>query len=142
MTQATEAVRARLLRGWKLERRVKAREEQLDVLRDRMQRVRSAAPRGLAGDRRGPKADWTDAVDALADAEAEYLKEISAMCAVKGEVKREVGAVRTDLYRELLEYRYVYCLGWEEVADRLGYDLRYVYKLHDKALKEVAHGEG
>ena len=43
MTRNTEAGKAYLMRGWDLEKRVKAREDQLDVLRDRMQRVRSAA---------------------------------------------------------------------------------------------------
>lgn len=125
-----------LQRGWHAEGRVKAREDQLEVLRDRMARVRSAAP-SPAGDRRGPRRDWTEAVDALADAETAYLKEIAELCRVQREIRLAVETVGSALHRELLEYRYIYCLGWEEIAKRLGYDKRYVFKLHDRALREM-----
>ena len=146
MTEASEAMRDYLMRGWQVERRVQAREAQLDTLRDRMTRVRSAAPKGPAGEIRGPRVDWTDAVDALADAEAVYLKEIAEMCAVKKAIRTQIEAVEPAHYRELLEYRYVYCLSWDDVADKLGYDRRYVFKLHNRALKalieEADHGQG
>lgn len=129
-----------LQRGWHVEGRVKAREDQLELLRDRMARVRMSAPR-LAGDRRGPRRDWTEAVDALTDAETEYLKEIAELCRVQREIRSAVEGVASALHRELLEYRYIYCLSWDEIAKRLGYDKRYVFKLHDRALREMGKGE-
>ena len=145
MTLETEARKAYLMRGWNLEKRVKAREDQVDVLRDRMQRVRSAAPKGLAGDRKGPQTDWTEVVDALVDAESEYLKEIAELYRIQGEIRKVLAKVEPEHYRTLLQYRYLLCLGWDEIADRMCYDPRYIYKLHDKALRaleEVMNGEG
>ena len=144
MTCNTEAGKAYLMRGWNLEKRVKAREDQLDVLRDRMQRVRSAAPKGPAADRKGPQVDWTEVVDALVDAEGEYLKEIAELYRIQGEIRKVISKVEPEHYRTLLQYRYLLCLGWDEIADRMCYDARYIYKLHDKALRaleEAAHGE-
>lgn len=137
MQTRDSAAKEYLLRGWKVELRVRAREAQLDVLRDRMARVRSSAPSGLAGGRKGPRRDWTDAVDALADAESDYLREIAELCRVKRELSEAVATVEGEVYRDLLQYRYLYCLDWDAVADRLGYERRYVFKLHDKALRAL-----
>lgn len=132
-----EDAKAYLQRGWKLEKRVRAREEQLQALRDRITRVRSAMPVGLAGDRRGPKRDWTDAVDALTDAEGDYVREIAALYGVQREIRDALEAVEPEIYRELLQYRYIYCLDWDAVAEKLDYDRRYVFKLHDRALRAL-----
>ena len=126
-----------LQRGWNLEQRVRVREEQLARLRDRMARIRGSAPKGLAGDRHGPQRDWTDAIDALVDAEADYVKEIRDLCLVKRQITDALSDVEPELYRELLQYRYVYGMGWEEIAEKLQYDKRYVFRLHEKALKVV-----
>ena len=129
-----------LQRGWNLEQRVRVREEQLARLRERMARVRGSAPK-VMGDRRGPQQDWTDAVDALVDAESDYVKEIRDLFLVKRQITDALDSVEPELYRELLQYRYVFGLGWDEIADRLQYDKRYVFKLHDRALKAVECGD-
>lgn len=37
--------------------------------------------------------------------------------------------------RELLRYRYVDGLNWQQIANRMGYGLRHVYKIHGSALQ-------
>lgn len=39
--------------------------------------------------------------------------------------------------RELLIMRYLRLYKWQDIADNLGYDLRYVYKLHLRALEDL-----
>jgi len=144
MTRNEDVMKAYLLRGWDAEKRVQAREAQLDVLHDRMKRVRSAAPR-VTGDRRGAQVDWTDVVDTLVDAEAEYLQDIASLYQVKAEIKRAISGLMPEHYRALLEYRYVDGLNWDNVAERLHYERRYVLKLHERALRaleEKLNGEG
>lgn len=51
---------------------------------------------------------------------------------------REVAMRMSDwTLRELLIMRYLWLYKWQDIADALGYDLRYVYKLHVKALEEL-----
>ena len=40
-------------------------------------------------------------------------------------------------YRLLLELRYLCYMQWLDIAHVLGYELRYTYKLHKKALQQV-----
>lgn len=39
--------------------------------------------------------------------------------------------------REVLILRYVYDLRWDEVVRLMGYDVRWVYRLHHMALKRI-----
>ncbi len=52
-------------------------------------------------------------------------------------VRAIIGCVPDQPYHELLELRYVRRLRWRNVADALGYEERYVYKLHAKAIGMV-----
>lgn len=40
-------------------------------------------------------------------------------------------------YQLLLEMRYINNKGWDDVASNMGYDKRWVMRLHGKALKEI-----
>ena len=40
--------------------------------------------------------------------------------------------------RKLLCYRYVECMTWKDVALRLGYGKRHVFKMHSRALEKMA----
>ena len=40
-------------------------------------------------------------------------------------------------YQDLLVKRYVFGEPWEKIATDLEYDLRYVHKLHGRALQEI-----
>lgn len=47
-----------------------------------------------------------------------------------------INRVENTTYRSLLIAYYINCKTWEQVAEDIGYDSRYVYKLHGRALKE------
>ena len=40
-----------------------------------------------------------------------------------------------DVYGDLLIERYIHCKPWEDVADHIGYSLRWTYELHRRALE-------
>ena len=40
-------------------------------------------------------------------------------------------------YEDLLVKRYVFCETWEKIAEDMNYELRYIHKLHGKALREL-----
>ena len=56
---------------------------------------------------------------------------------LKGEIYRAIRTVEDPTRRLLLEYRYIHGLTWEQVAERMGYDLRWVHRLHGKALGQL-----
>ena len=55
----------------------------------------------------------------------------------KTEILTAIHSVDNDLYRALLTAYYVNCKTWEEVAQDLGYEVRWIYKLHGRALQDI-----
>ena len=124
-----------LERGWNIDRRIRVKERRLRELRDRMSSLRISRVTGMP--RGGRAADWTQAADAAGDLERELLRDISELCEVRREIKAFIDGVELVLYRELLEYRYLHCMTWPEVAEAMQKNDRYIYKLHRKVLEEV-----
>ena len=50
------------------------------------------------------------------------------------EIEGIIRAVEDNILRTLLEYRYINGKKWEEIALMMGYDYRYILKIHGKAL--------
>lgn len=49
-------------------------------------------------------------------------------------ISKSIEAMSDDREKELLRLKYLHGLDWEEVADRMHYTTRWVYKLHGYAL--------
>ena len=92
----------------------------------------------LTGMPRGGGHDWTD--DAIKHVEAcagRISAEIVALCAAKEAVWAAIDSVEGLTLRTVLEMRYRAYRTWEDIAEELGYEVRYVKKLHLKALNHV-----
>ena len=48
-----------------------------------------------------------------------------------------VTAVDSPEYQTVLEKRYLCFQSWEQIVVEMGYDLRWLYRIHGKALEEV-----
>ena len=53
------------------------------------------------------------------------------------EIEKAIAAVSDPVLREVLERRYLLYQKWEEIADAMHRDLRWVYRLHGKALQQL-----
>ncbi|MEK3992314.1 DUF1492 domain-containing protein [Robertmurraya sp. FSL R5-0851] len=69
--------------------------------------------------------------------EEEINDDIDQLIDLKRELATFVSEIENQSYRLLLELRYLSGSTWEEVAAIMGYDVRWVYRLHRKALKEA-----
>lgn len=47
----------------------------------------------------------------------------------------EIDKVEDTLERAILRYRYITCLTWEQIAERMGYSMAQVYRIHNRAFK-------
>lgn len=127
-------VKEYMQRGWKAERRVRALEDRLEILRARAERVKSSAPKRTPGGG-GRARQWEDAIDALCDEEAALVEEIAALCRVQAELRQAVAAVESPRLKTLLELRYFSYLEWADIAEVMGYDVRTMHRMHGKALR-------
>ncbi len=125
-----------------LDQRIGQLAEEISLWRSRAQKITPSyegQPRGGGEDR------LQSAVEMILQLEKEADREIDALVALKGEIRRAIRTVEDSTLRLLLEYRYIHGLTWEQVAERMGYDQRWVYRLHGKALNclevQTSHGK-
>lgn len=123
-----------LLQAWQIDRRIEAKIEERDRLRAKLEAGRMTR---LTGMPRGGGGDWTDTVSRVIELDRKITGEIMQLCAVKREVNAVIEAVEPIRYREILALRYRNYMRWEEIAETMGYDKRYMFKIHGRALRAV-----
>jgi DNA-directed RNA polymerase specialized sigma24 family protein len=106
-----------------------------------MERLRARIEAGrlshITGMPRGGNSDWTDTANALIDLERTVNARVREMCREKRLAMEAIAAVEEARYREVLELYYLDGYTWEKVAEVMGYDLRWVYRLHGHALRKI-----
>ena len=73
----------------------------------------------------------------VADYELLIDKKIDKLLEIKQEIIEAVNEVEDSTYRTLLLAYYVNCKTWEQVAEELNYNLRWIYRLHGRALQAI-----
>lgn len=127
-----------LSRAYKLDQQINSKLEHVTSLRSLATRATATytAQRVSGTSMRCP---LENAVCRLVDLEREIDRDIDRLVDLKREMIMVIRQVkRTDL-RMLLELRYLSGKTWESISKTLDYDLRWLYRLHGKALLEV-HG--
>lgn len=134
-----------LLRAWQIDARVDEKIAEIDRLEEKRERVMTKLTAGrvsnLTGMPRSGNYDWTDSIEAVIEADAliraavEDLRvEIKELCSVMREVADAINAVEPVVYRRVLDLRYRAFMDWQSIAERMGYDVRHVFRLHGEAL--------
>lgn len=91
----------------------------------------SGMPRG------GGRGGAQGAISKIVDLETEINAEIDKLVEKRKEIEGIIRAVEDNILRTLLEYRYINGKKWEEIALMMGYDYRYILKIHGKALSAL-----
>ena len=127
-----------------IDRRVDEAQERVERLRARLEAGRRSS---LTGMPRGGQQDWTDTADRLIELERRVNARIRELVRWKLAAMDAIDLVEEANLREVLELYYIDGYNWEQVAQRMGVDLRWVYRLHGRALlkvnvpEEVGHGQ-
>lgn len=114
-------------------RRQRATEKEIEELR-----MMCMAPLGLKQDgmpHGTGGGDLSDYMERLEELEEKLKIQIEQKRNIGKEIRQRLDQMQDGEEARLLEARYIYCLPWEQVAKRLGYGLRQVYRIHGKALK-------
>ena len=78
-----------------------------------------------------------DVIVKLADLSHEINADIDRLIDLQKEIMDTIDQVEDIRLRVILESRYIGCKEWTAVTSSIGYNKRYVMKLHEDALKEV-----
>ena len=66
------------------------------------------------------------------------MKLAEAGVQTKKDIVHKIKAVQNTEYQTLLELRYLCFKSWEQIAVDMGYELRWLYRLHHRALDAVS----
>lgn len=116
------------------EAEIEACYEQIAALRDEATRM-SAELSDMPGG--GECRDLDDIVAEMVDLRSELIERIRRANKLRKEVCDLIYSLEDERLVRLLHLRYVDCLKWEAVAERIGTDLRYVYRMHGRALQKM-----
>lgn len=72
----------------------------------------------------------------MADVDAEIESLIHQLADASGKMRKRIGLIENKDLRLILELRYLNQLRWDEVAWKMGYSLRHIYRLHNEAVSE------
>ena len=88
-----------------------------------------------------PKGGGTDkiqnAVCRIADIEADINREIDRQIDLRERIEAAIRAIPDGRLRDLMRYRYMDGMTWEEIAVEMEISYQWVCKLHGDALKEI-----
>ena len=123
-----------LRRARDVDRRVDEAQERVDRLRAKLEAGRLSRVTGMP---RGGGADWTETADRLIELERVVNRRTREMVRWKLAAIDAIRAVEEPRLAEVLELYYIDGFTWDQVAQRMGLDLRWVYRLHGRALLEI-----
>ena len=73
----------------------------------------------------------------MMDLEEEINRDIDTLVDLKREIVALIKQVENTEYQTLLELRYLCFKTWEQIAVDLGYSLQHIFRIYDKAIKDV-----
>ena len=121
-----------LLRGWRLEGELKALEEAKKRALERAASVTAA----LSEDR-VQTSEYNRQEEAIAryiDYELLIDRQTDRLIDIRTEITKAIFALESSTLRTLLIKRYLEFKPWEQIAEEMGYDCRWLLRLHGKAL--------
>jgi len=128
-----------LRRARSVDRRVDEAQERVQRLRARLESGRMSSVTGMP---RGGGSDWTETADRLIELEQVVNQRTRELVRWKLAAIDAIRSVEEPRLAEVLELYYIDGLTWEQVAHRMALDLRWVYRLHGRALTKVRVPEG
>ena len=118
----------------KLDLEIQTLQEQISLLRENAEGLRamelSDMPKG------GKGKDLSDYVAEIADLQMVCVQHVSELIMKKQEAIERIMSIDGSEVRNVLLLRYIQCKEWDEIADKLQYNLRTIFRLHGEALKE------
>lgn len=95
----------------------------IDMSKDKL----SGTPKNGTEDKFAAYADYSFLLDA----------KITELLTKRLEIRRLINELDNYKHRMLLQYYYIDCLTWEQIAEKLNNDVRWIYKLHGIALQKI-----
>jgi lambda repressor-like predicted transcriptional regulator len=125
-----------LSQTWRINRMIDAKLEQVQALRDLSAKAGmtlSKAPN--SGTRNVHRME--DVIVKILDIESEINADIESLLTLRKDITAAIKGLPNPDHKVLLELRYLCFKPWAEIASTMNYGRKYVFRLHDIALKQI-----
>lgn len=122
--------------AYRLDQRIDAKIAQVSSLNDLATKCTATLSDMPRNPSRSPS-KMEDAIVKIIDLEDEINRDIDHLVDLKRELVEVIKAVNNNEYQVLLEKRYLCFHTWEQIAVDMHYTVKWIIKLHKKALDEV-----
>ena len=119
-----------------LDHSINSKIQQLDQLNDLATKATSVMT-GMPHNPSGSTSQMADTIVKIIDLQDEINRDINTLVDLKAGIMKLIKSVSCREYQTILEKRYLCFLSWEKIAATMDYDIRWLYRLHGKALEEV-----
>lgn len=125
-----------LSQAFRIDQRIQSKMEQVASLNDLATRA-TVTYSDMPGSGTRNIHRMEDAILSIIELEAEINADICKLVDTKKDIVHKIKSVENTEYQTLLELRYLCFKSWEQIAVDMGYDLRWLYRLHHRALNVV-----
>lgn len=120
--------------AYRIDQRINSKLEQISSLRELATKATSTLTDMPLGGTRN-LSSMENIIIKMIDLENEINKDIDILVDLKREFVSIIKKINNPEYQTLLELRYLCFKTWEQIAVDMGYELRYIHKLHGRALE-------
>jgi hypothetical protein len=126
-----------LSQAYRIDQRINSKIEQVQSLRDLAEKASATLSdvppsKGTRNVHR-----MEDVIAKMMDMESEISADMKRLLNLKHEIVTVINCVESPELQTLLELRYLCFKTWEQIAVVLHFDLRWVHRLHNRALNEI-----
>ncbi|OCA97857.1 DUF1492 domain-containing protein [Clostridium beijerinckii] len=123
-----------LAQAYRIDQRINSKLEQIVSLRELATKATSTLSDTPPSGTRNVHS-MEDTITKMIDLEDEINRDIDTLVDLKIEFVAIIKKISNPEYQTLLELRYLCFKTWEQIAVDMGYDLRYIHKIHNRALE-------
>jgi DNA-directed RNA polymerase specialized sigma subunit len=127
-----------LSRALWLDQRINNKLEQLEMLRTLAEKMGANLTEEKVSGGSNTKSHMENTVVKIVDLEKEIKEDIDRLIAIKAETMDTISQVYDPISQIILEMRYINGKSWDEISRDLNYKDSSVFKMHSRALKEIA----
>ena len=127
-------VKEYLAQAYRIDQRINSKLEQIVSLRELATKATSTLSEIPSSGSRNLHS-MEGIISKMIDLEVEINNDIDTLVDLKREFVSIIKRINNPEYQTLLELRYLCFKTWEQIAVDMGYDLRYLHKLHGRALE-------
>jgi len=119
--------------------RIKRKLEEIQEWKDRKDNISAVLSSTTGGTRRTDKLENNviNTVNAIDKARASIYKDIEKLKKLKAEIECIIECIQEEEIKLIMTDRYIHFKTWEEIAYRNKYNIRWVYRLHERALDTI-----